>query len=370
MWLTDGEAPDVAAASAVHHMRECVDFFQVPEAANTVGFGRRLRGGEHSHGFEQAGVCGEGAHAPRRGGGLAEGLCGILPPTGVGPLAAHVAHGLDEMTIGCDHLVEYGFVGEKVGAQQIQQCKEVSRPKLNRGGGEEQNRFAVVANDAGESVRVGLGVPQVMGFVEDCEAELRRRLKRGEAGIRIAPLRAEQVVGVPQQFKVDNGAGVFGWPRALKVRLAKAVTEQVRVKGMEIFVEAPHLSAPFRDQSFRANDDDIVEPLTRLKLLENQTGFDGLADADLVRNQQAGAVGAQKFEQRLELKWNEFDASGVKRIEIVCKRIGESARGQPRKEFVRAETRVVRKHAAVHQRCRAGLNRGKLFFRVFANLAG
>lgn len=69
---------------------------------------------------------------------------------------------------------------------------------MNWGGGEEYRRFAVVADEPGQLVGVGIGVPQVMGLVKDGQAELGRGIKRHETGAWVAPLSPEQVIGIPE----------------------------------------------------------------------------------------------------------------------------------------------------------------------------
>ena len=46
----------------------------------------------------------------------------------------------------------------------------------------------------------------MVGLIENGEAELRGWIEGGEAGTRIAPLGAEEVVGIAKQFQMDDGA--------------------------------------------------------------------------------------------------------------------------------------------------------------------
>ena len=61
----------------------------------------------------------------------------------------------------------------------------------------------------------------------------------------------------------------------------------------------------------------------------------GFTDADFVRNEEAGAVRAEQPNQRLELEWDEFDAGGVKRVQIVGEGMREPGGGKARVEFFR-----------------------------------
>ena len=62
-----------------------------------------------------------------------------------------------------------------------------------------------------------------------------------------------------------------------------------------------HLVAPLQGQARRAHDDDRAGPVAQEELLDDQARLDGLAQADVVGQQQIGARGRERPAQRLEL---------------------------------------------------------------------
>ena len=94
--------------------------------------------------------------------------------------------------------------------------------------------------------------------------------------------------------------------------------EQRAIERSEVLVEALHLQEPlaFGDQRLGADDQHRGEIHARPQFLDDQAGFDGLADTDFVGDQQAGTVGADELEHRPVLVGHERDPAGAQREEV------------------------------------------------------
>ena len=70
----------------------------------------------------------------------------------------------------------------------------------------------------------------------------------------------------------------------------------------------PHLLTPLVGQAGRAHNDHRAGPVAQEELLDHQAGLNGLAQADIVGEQQVGARGGQGPAQGLELVELQGDA--------------------------------------------------------------
>ena len=76
-----------------------------------------------------------------------------------------------------------------------------------------------------------------------------------------------------------------------------------------------HLVAPLQGQAGRAHDDDRAGPVAQEELLDDQARLDGLAQADVVGQQQVGARGRERPAQGLELVGLQGGARAEGRLE-------------------------------------------------------
>ena len=77
---------------------------------------------------------------------------------------------------------------------------------------------------------------------------------------------------------------------------------QLAVDDDEVQAELlAHLVLPLQRQARRADDDHGAGPVPQQQLLEDQAGLDGLAQADVVGEQQVGPRAGQRAAQRFEL---------------------------------------------------------------------
>ena len=88
-----------------------------------------------------------------------------------------------------------------------------------------------------------------------------------------------------------------------------------------------HLVLPLQRQAGRAHDDRGAGSMPQQQLLEDQAGFDGLAQTDVVGQQQVGARAGQGATQRLELVGLDRHARPERRL--VAVRVGRGDRSPP-----------------------------------------
>ena len=137
---------------------------------------------------------------------------------------------------------------------------------MHRRGGQKEHGLGIVAEIADAPVQVGLGVADVVGFIDDHKVELGRRIQGQEAldsplaaaGFAMNKVRVEQGKG-------QNRFGVFVGPFSLQFRLAQAVSEQLAIQRLEVFIETLHLQRPLAlgDQRLRTDDQDGRKVHTR-----------------------------------------------------------------------------------------------------------
>ena len=128
----------------------------------------------------------------------------------------------------------------------------------------------------------------VVGLVDDEDVE--------REAVSLGPLRRE---GVSQQA-LGPLAGQPGHgdddPREQRERVgvqavgSAHVAHRLGVDDREVETELlGHLVLPLQAESGRADDDDRAGPVAQQQLLDDQAGLDGLAEADVVGEQQVGA---------------------------------------------------------------------------------
>ena len=192
----------------------------------------------------------------------------------------------------------------------MEQGVEIGVAELDGGGREQDDGLGVVAEPADRPVGPGLGVADVVGLVDDDQIEGGRRVQAKQSAPGAPPLGVAHEQGLVQQRIGQDGAGVFLRPDAVQVGLFDAVAQGRAVQVVEALVEAFHLFEPFAlgDQGLGADDQHGPQFAAGLKLLEDQPGLDGLADADLIGDEQPRPVGLDELEHGPELVGDELDA--------------------------------------------------------------
>ena len=83
---------------------------------------------------------------------------------------------------------------------------------------------------------------------------------------------------------------------------------------MKLLVEPPHFSLPFRDESFWAYNQDVLDILSGLHFAQYETCLNRLANTDFIGNQQPRLISSYKTQQWFELEWNKLYSRRMKRI--------------------------------------------------------
>src|SRR6202040_3032905 len=100
----------------------------------------------------------------------------------------------------------------------------------------------------------------------------------------------------------------------------------VRVDDAELETELlGHLDAPFLLQGGRAQHEDGAGPMAQEHLLDDEPGFDRLAEADVVGDQQVRARPVDRADEGIELGGPDADATTEGRLEVATVRVGRSA---------------------------------------------
>ena len=165
----------------------------------------------------------------------------------------------------------------------------------------------------------GVGVPQVVSLIDNHEVELGRRVQVDEAFVfaPAAPRGAEHEVSIKQR-KREDCPGVLFRPFPVEMGLLETVSEPWAIQLSELFVETLHLQEPLAlsDQRLGADDQHRGKIHARPQLFDDQAGFDGLADADFIGDEQAGTVGPNELQHRPVLIGHERHPPGAQRKEI------------------------------------------------------
>ncbi len=229
---------------------------------------------------------------------------------------------------------------EALGVEDLEQCGEAVAVAVVRRGGEEQAVLETrgdVAHHAGE-VRID-GVPgptggrRVMGLVEDQQ----------RAGAEAFQPGAERtgVCFVVEEGMGEQEAGV-GVPRIDRPAPLAAHGGDVRpVEDLKGQAEALlELLAPLEEDGGRTADHDAADFLTDEQLADDQAGFDGLAEADVVGDEEVDARKLEGLAQGLELVGEDLDAGAVGRLKQLGVRRGDAVPAQ-RVEIGGEAARVV-----------------------------
>ena len=247
---------------------------------------------------------------------------------------------LVDEAIGGSHLFEARTVDHQVRPKNVEQGKKVFAPQLHRSGGEKHGGLRVVAEVAHGLVKVRFGVPDMVRLVDDDEIELRRRIEGEQpfAPPPALPVLPEDQVRIEQGERGD-GLGVLARPFAFQIRFPQAVAQGRTVQRHEVLVEALHLQEPFAlgDQGFRADHEHRGDVHARPQFLDDQPGFDRLADAHLVRDEQTGPIRPDQSQHGAILVGDELYAPRAQRIEAARRGREQVHAGQPGAQLVRAQ---------------------------------
>ena len=197
-------------------------------------------------------------------------------------------------------------LGEAVGVEQLQQRLERLGVAVVGGGGEEQPVLEVrgqLAHRPGAQRVLGVaahrGGGDLMGLVHDQQVEgpgVDVRIGRQELpepahlGVELHPLHRHDDPGMRPE-RVDGHAP-----------LAPKPPDVIGVDHLEAQPELlAHLGLPFAAQAGRADDQDLLHLVAQHQLLGDQTGLDGLAQADVVGDEHRHPGHGEGLDQGQEL---------------------------------------------------------------------
>ena len=203
---------------------------------------------------------------------------------------------LGEGLVALDFLAKVGVVAVAGGVEQAE-AGEVARGSSLLGRAAEEEKagdFLREALDHREGAAAGFA--EVVGFVDDEEVP-----GGGEGLASPERVEGEEVEGAEEELAVEEGVAAFG--AVFNGGAAGFVEEaEAEVEAAEQFDE------PLVDKGFRDEDEDAVGPAGQVEALQNEAGFDGFAQADFVREENAGAPALGHFGGDAELVRDEFEA--------------------------------------------------------------
>ena len=104
-----------------------------------------------------------------------------------------------------------------------------------------------------------------------------------------------------------------------KPRSCRRQRDELRGHHLEAQAEAPlHLALPLEAHRRRADDEDEARLLSQEQLLEHEPRLDGLAEPDVVRDEEVRARELERLHERRELVRHELDARAERRLEGVA----------------------------------------------------
>ena len=231
------------------------------------------------------------------------------------------------------HLTQLFFIGQDVSGealvvQQLQQRGEGFRVAVVRSCGEEQAMLEVRADRTNEArplalqrvVRTGSG-SDVVCFVDDQHVEFAR----------IAGVRWQNIAHGTQSFTALDP--VHGGDQArmrsprigVDATLSTQLLDVARIDDPEIEAEFfQHLDAPLLLQRCGTDDQDGAGTVPQQHLLDDETCLDGLAQTDVVGDEQIDAGHVDGTHQWVELEVLDADATAKRSLQKASVGIGGS----------------------------------------------
>ena len=107
-------------------------------------------------------------------------------------------------------------------------------------------------------------------------------------------------------------------PLAITVCLRNTLGKHSAVQLGKVFIEALHLQLPLALSDQWSGADNKHRGKTRpcLQFLQDQSGFDGFTDTDIIRHQDTRAVCLDHPERRPKLIWNKIDSGRIQGIQV------------------------------------------------------
>jgi len=308
----NGEGSDVASARPVDDSREGMQGFEVGDELDSfIGGDAPL--GKVAPDSSEFGIVLENRLPPRRCGCLVQSGCRVFCPVRL--LSPGMVHRLIDERVGLCHVFKALLIQDKIRAEGVQQHEQVMAVKLDRGRGQKDGGFGVFTEKPDRLMRVGVLIADMVGFIHDHEVEARGRVQVQQTFSRLFLAFGTRTVKkrfVKQRIREDCFPVLVG-PLPFQVHFIDAVSQSAAVQMGEPLVKASHLKLPLAlsHQWAGAYDEDGLDLPPSLQFPQNQAGFDSLADAHTIGDQQSRAVRTDESEHWTELVGNEINTSRV-----------------------------------------------------------
>ena len=218
----------------------------------------------------------------------------------------------DGVEVFLDH---FDAAGEALRVEDFEEGAEAVGVAVVRRGGEKEAVFKAageIADDASElrvdGVARAAGGGGVVGFIED-EQRVRRQGAEPVA-------HRSAVVFVDEQLVRDEEARVSGPGVDAEAAFLADAFHVGAVHDLEDQAEAGfEFVFPLQQHRGRAGDDDVVDATAQQQFGGDESCFDGLAEADVIGDEEVDARHEQRLAQRLELVGIDADTSAEGRLE-------------------------------------------------------
>ena len=244
-----------------------------------------------------------------------------------------IAFGIDQVAFeAADHdLTQLLFIGQDVSSetlvvQQLQQRGEGFGIAVVWGGRQEQPMLEVRADGTDEAcaltlqrvVRTGSG-GNVVCFIDDQHVEFAwiagvRRQNIAHGAQSFAAL--DPVHGCDQARMRSPGIGMDAAIAAQLLNVGRVDNPEIKAKLFQ------HLDTPLFLQRCGADDQDGPSTVPQQHLLDDETGLDGLAQADVIGDEQIDAGHVNGTHQWVELEVLNADATAKRRLQKTSVRVG------------------------------------------------
>ena len=223
-----------------------------------------------------------------------------------------------DVLIGLRHCNERILINYNVGAQYVQQCKEVVITRLKRCSSKHNNSICVLTEIlhalVGERLFfVHTAVTDMMCLIDDDQIEVRGRIQIGQS-VGFSFFTFFTLINSAIQNRVrNNGLVIANRPFSVPIRIRNDLTKLLSRNGNEFLIKTLHFIFPFtfRYKRLGANDKYIFKLVTSLQLFDNQACFNRFTDTNAIRNQNARFVRLDKLQCRSELIRHKINSRGV-----------------------------------------------------------
>ena len=194
--------------------------------------------------------------------------------------------------VGTGHHAENILIHNNVRTQQIHQCEKVTIAGLERCRSQHDHCICVFTEIAnafvGESlVFIQTAVADMVCFVDDHKIKVWCWIKIEKTILSAAPVLFTLIHATVQDRVRNDGLVISYRPFFITMCIRNCLPKDAAIQWDKILIESLHLQFPFplSDERLRANDQDVVQLISGLQFLNDQTSLYRFTDANAVRNQ-------------------------------------------------------------------------------------